>query len=153
MIFLQTAALAKFWRLPPDERRLLVLAGTTLIAARLGLWVLPFKAARRLALGASKLVGGPATMPPARVAWAIARTSRFVPRASCLAQAVAAESLLKVMGCPVTLRIGVAKPDNGSLKAHAWIESRGSVVVGGDGVERYWALSPGSVTELPRRQP
>ena len=153
MIFLRTEPLLKFWRLPSDERRLLVLAGATLIAARLGLWMLPFKAARRLVLGASKLVGGTATMPPARVARAIARTSRFVPRASCLVQAVAAESMLKVMGCPVTLRIGVAKPDNGSLEAHAWIESRGSVVVGGDGFERYWTLSPSSVTESLGRRP
>jgi hypothetical protein len=152
MIFLRTEPVLKFWRLPADERRLLVLAGATLIAARLGLWMLPFKAARRLALGASRLVGGTA-MPPARVAWAIARTSRFVPRASCLAQAIAAESLLKVMGCPVTLRIGVAKPDSGSLEAHAWIESRGSVVMGGDGVERYWALSPSSMIEAPGERP
>jgi hypothetical protein len=153
MSFPQTASLTKFWRLPAGERRFLVQTVAVLIAARLGLWLLPFKPARRLAFRVGKLFGRSATVPPARVPWAIARASRVVPRASCLPQAIAAESLLRLMGCSVTLQIGVAKPDNRILKAHAWIESRGRVVVGGDGVERYWPLSPGTATESPGRWP
>src|SRR5262249_38791307 len=88
---------ARFFGLPARDRRLLVGAWVVLVAARLGLWLLPFGVARRLALGASVTLAGVATFPPERVSWALAGASRFVPQAWCLPRALAAESLLKRM--------------------------------------------------------
>src|SRR5437762_14152461 len=96
-------SLARFLQLPAGDRKLLVLAGALLLAVRLGLWLLPFRVARRLALGAAAAGGRPAGSPPERIAWAVATAARFVPGATCLPRAFVAESLLSRMGYPATL--------------------------------------------------
>jgi hypothetical protein len=65
-----------------------------------------------------------------KVASSIRRASRYVPAASCLTQAMAAQILLARRGQISTLSIGVTKGDGGELKAHAWVESKGRVIIG-----------------------
>jgi Transglutaminase-like superfamily len=141
--------LERFLRLPAADRWLLVRSVCWLGAARLAVWLLPFRVARRLMT--------PAGFPPLasdltseRIAWALARARRVVPRATCLPQALAAEALLTRAGHPADLRIGVIKTDDGRLMAHAWVESSGSVVVGqlDEGLAQYTPLPP-----LPRARP
>jgi hypothetical protein len=69
----------------------------------------------------------PMDVEPAIVA--VRRASRFVPGATCLTQAIAARTLLARRGHSSTLHLGVAKED-GELKAHAWLEAGGRVVIG-----------------------
>ena len=134
--------------MPAGDRKLLVLAGALLLAVRLGLWLLPFRVVRRLALGAAAAAGKPAGLPPERIAWAVATAARFVPGATCLPRALVAESLLRRMGYAATLHIGVTRGDDRTLEAHAWVEHLGKVVVGEAGVERYSTLN--SATEPAR---
>jgi hypothetical protein len=61
---------------------------------------------------------------------AIVIASRVIPNATCLTQALAAQRLLARYGYESNLRFGVAKTDDGKLKAHAWIERSGQVVLG-----------------------
>ena len=76
-----------------------------------------------------------------QIAWAVAAASRCVPVATCLVQALAAQVLLGRRGHPVELHIGVARGARGRLEAHAWVESRGRVVIGGvDDLSRYTRL-------------
>src|SRR2546428_13732866 len=100
-------SLARFLRLPAADRNILVLAGALLLAVRLGLWLLPFRVIRRLALGAAAAGGRPACSSPERIAWAVATAARFVPGATCLPRALVAESPLRRRGCAATLPIGV----------------------------------------------
>jgi len=65
-----------------------------------------------------------------------------VPRASCLTQALAAAILLARHGYPATLRLGVAKNPDGSLRAHAWIESGGQTMLGGPETGEFAHLPP-----------
>jgi Transglutaminase-like superfamily len=65
-----------------------------------------------------------------KIAWAVAVASRYVPAATCLTQALAGQILLAHYGEAALLRIGVAKNEAGKLEAHAWVESRGRVVIG-----------------------
>jgi hypothetical protein len=58
-------------------------------------------------------------------------TSRFVPVANCLPQAMTTQILLGRYGHPATLRIGVGHNEAGNFQAHAWVESYGAVVIGG----------------------
>jgi Transglutaminase-like superfamily len=135
--------LHKFLRLPAADRSLLVRSVLLVGAARLALWLLPFNVARRLlARPARRLSVLHATTE--RIGWAISVAKRFVPRANCLPQALAAESLLTQGGHPVELRIGVMKTDQGRLEAHAWVESGGRVVVGDlpQGLDTYTPLPP-----------
>lgn len=70
-----------------------------------------------------------------RRAHAIGRAARFVPRASCLTQALALQSVLSSCGEVSSLVLGVDKSTKPGAKinfeAHAWIEWQGRVIIGG----------------------
>jgi hypothetical protein len=137
--------LFRFFRLPVADRSLLVKAAFTVGATRLGLWVLSFGTLRRIL---ARVRRRPARLRRAdqssldRVAWAVTVASRFVPAATCLTQALATHVLLDQQGYSACLRIGVVKGEDGQLRAHAWVESDGVVVMGGSepSIERYTPL-------------
>lgn len=135
--------LGKFLLLPSAERHLLVRAAILLWAIRLGMWLLPFQTLRRLLAGVTHASQG---MPdadrslPDRIAWAVAVASRYVARANCLTQGLAVQLLLEREGYPARLQIGVARSAEGWLRAHAWVESQGKIVVGGGEHSHYVPL-------------
>lgn len=114
-----------------------------LAAARLVIWLLPFNSARRLIVPPRVAVPR-RTLPAASVRWAIGIAHRVIPDATCLPQAIAAESLLTRAGHDVLLRIGVLKTGAGALEAHAWVECEGQVIVGDlpEGLGKYTHLPP-----------
>lgn len=122
-------SLTKFLRLPAWERDLLVRAILTLGVARVTLKLLPFARVRRFL---TPRPGSPATreITPVAVRWAVGHAQRVIPDATCLPQAVTAEALLTRGGHPCVMRIGVTKRDGGRFLAHAWVESRGRIIVG-----------------------
>jgi len=61
--------------------------------------------------------------------WAVASASRYVPRATCLVRALAAEALLIGQGYPVRLCIGVTREGENGLGAHAWVEDAATSAV------------------------
>ena len=135
--------LERLVRLPGADRRLLLRSILTLGAARLALWVLPFQVVRRLLTRPRQPVASP-SVSSERISWALAHAIRVVPQATCLPQALAAEALLTRAHHPVALRIGVVKTPEGRLKAHAWVESGGRIVVGEltQGLSEYTPLPP-----------
>src|SRR5262249_17811718 len=67
-----------------------------------------------------------------QVVWAVTVASRYIPGAkNCLRQALVTQALLGQYGYPSSLCIGVARDITGCLQAHAWVENRGKVVIGG----------------------
>jgi hypothetical protein len=119
-------------RRSPSERWLLFRTMILLVLIRLGLWIAPF---RFIVRGVNRLrrmplAGQNAAIPPERIAWAVQTTSRCVPRATCLTQALTAHVLLGTYGWDDHLSIGVAKGADGRLQAHAWIEHDGRILVG-----------------------
>lgn len=134
--------LGKFLRLPAWEKRLLLRAILTLGVARVTLKMLPFARVRRLL---TQRPGAPRHphIAPLNVRWAIKHAERVIPDATCLPQAVTAESLLTSAGYPVALRIGVTKRADGAFEAHAWAESDGRIVIG----DLPWGL--GDFSHLP----
>ena len=149
------AAWRRYRTLEPAERRLLREAGTLLVLVRIGLVILPYARLRRLLdRYAGKRghpgVGAPASASPGdilrKISWAVGAFSRRTPGpTTCLAQALTAHALLGRLGCPSQLRIGVrgrASAAPGPLRAHAWVESGGVVVVGAlDDLAEYAVLS------------
>ena len=132
--------LCRFLFLSRAERNLLVEACVLLGSVRLGLMVLPFPLLRRFLAKASEApFPAPAPAPAsAMIVWAIAAAGRFLPGTStCLARALAAQVFFERMGHACQLRIGVAKVGMGELRAHAWLESGGAVVIGAGGLEHY----------------
>jgi Transglutaminase-like superfamily len=108
----------------------------SVVGYRVALDVLPFRWVHRFAARSGRSAG------PVRVddyAWAVQAAARRIPRASCLTQALALQSLLARAGESSRLRLGVAK-DDGKFEAHAWLESGGRVVIGGRDVDRFAQL-------------
>lgn len=69
--------------------------------------------------------------------------ARFVPGATCLVKAQVASAILSRFGYAAEIKIGVAKQSS-DLKAHAWVECDGRVVIGESGNE---------YVELPSMKP
>ena len=136
----------KFFYLPSSQRNLL---GKTILLVgivRLGLWLLPFRTVRYLlgkAIRRNPQAWSPTEASINRVVSAVRIASRYVPESSCLTQALAAQTLLVRHGCPAQLRIGVARSETGALQAHAWVEYRERIVIGGtDSLLHYIPLPP-----------
>jgi hypothetical protein len=127
-----------FLALPDASQALLVWSFAVVAAVRVLLWGSqswlqpPF---RRLARPRTS------RHSPSQIAWAITVASSYVPNATCLVQALAAEFILSRSGHPSRLHIGVARGEPGrTLDGHAWIESSGQVVLGGAAAYRYRSL-------------
>ena len=133
-------ALRKFFRRSPIERALVLKALVVVPLVRLALWLLPFRIVRRM--GASRPRAIDRTVPVEQIVWAVTAVASRVPRATCLTQALAASVLLPRYGHDATLRVGVAKDDDGRLRAHAWLESGGATILGEPEPGVFHALPP-----------
>ena len=122
------------WRMHRSEclaerdRRLFVWSAFLLGSIRLGLWLLPFERLRCLLARAARWS---CQASADRVVWAVRAASRYVPMSTCLTQALATQVLLGRADRPASVRIGVARDRGGRLRAHAWVESQGKVLIGG----------------------
>jgi hypothetical protein len=122
--------LLKFTRLSSTDRLLLIKATVLLTLVRLALWVLPFPTLLELLNRRPPAVRAEVESSPKRIAWAVAKAGRYVPKATCLAEAATAQLLFQAGGLPASLRIGVTRGEQGELKAHAWLEHHGEIVLG-----------------------
>jgi hypothetical protein len=104
--------------------------------------LLPFRVVQRAVVARSKRSTRADAMPAQRIAWAVATVSRYVPRATCLTQAFAGTIILAAHDHDATLRLGVAKDDDGKLRAHAWIECEGRAILGETRDESFVVLPP-----------
>ncbi len=137
-------------RLAPEERALALRSHGWLLAARIALRVVPFTSLRRFIETRGVPDARRADDWPAAVRRGMIRATRSLPGSTCLAQALAAELLLRSGGHPARLTIGVAtaKPTHNAtagapavpIDAHAWVESGGLVVAGEGELGQYTAL-------------
>jgi hypothetical protein len=135
------------WR----ERRLLAEAVLVVTVVRVGLSLCPFRLVHGAIASVLRLLHSRTTFStsrstsrfaPERVMWAVTAVAARVPGASCLTQALAATLLLVRYGHAGTLRVGVAKNDDGTLRAHAWLESEGRTILGEPAEGAFTPLPP-----------
>jgi hypothetical protein len=129
--------LKRWLSLTAGERVLLLRALFVLGLARLSLWTVSVNAARRIVAAG---VGSGGATSVERLVWAVKVTSRYVPGATCLTQALALQALLAQAGHESRVEIGVAKNAN-QLEAHAWVICRNHIVIGGPEIARYSRLA------------
>jgi len=125
--------ISKFLHLSFSERRILVKSAFLLGAVRLGLFIFPFRTLLNLlerAKSESREASNVNGMTSDRLAWAVVVASRYIPFTKCLTQALVAQILFAQYGYAAQLRIGVKKDGRKRLKAHAWVESQGQIVIG-----------------------
>jgi hypothetical protein len=132
--------IGRFVQLPAAERRLIFRALRTVVTVRVRLALSPFPVVDRATSGQSMRATRGANAP-VRVGWAVRAVSRYVPGATCLTQALAARSLLAAEGRSSRLQLGMALID-GRPQAHAWLESEGAIVIGGEGHTQFAQFKP-----------
>lgn len=132
----------KLLALRGSERRDLVLALLVVAVVRLALWLVPLgsllRLLERVPAPRQRVASDPS---PAHLLWSVRAASRWVPRATCLTQALAARWLLARRGFDAVLRIGVTRSESG-IQGHAWLERDGRVLIGGADPGRYAPLEP-----------
>jgi hypothetical protein len=135
----------KFLQLSLLNQLLLVQTTFILIAVTLGLRVLPWVTIQCLLLKMSNWDSRflrTQHLSVQHIAWAIRLSSWYVPKATCLPQALAAQLLLIQRGYPADLQIGVARNEDGKLEAHAWVTTESAIVIGVvPDIHRFAALS------------
>lgn len=134
----------RFLAMTRAQQSLLAKAFLLVTSIRVALWVLRFRLlAPLLARFTSNPVGGgladEATVE--RTVWAVTAIARYVPRATCLTQALATQVLLARQGEASELQIGVARDESLGVRAHAWLEHRGRIVIGGASADDFVPLS------------
>jgi hypothetical protein len=126
----------KFRRLNAEERELVAEAVALLLCVRVGLHVLTFPTLRTYL--ARRAASSPRS--PAQITRAVAAAARRLPGTTCLAEALAAHTMLRRHGHAPQLKVGVR--DDGRLAAHAWVECDGEVVAGAvENLAEYVVLS------------
>lgn len=117
-----------------SERAALCRAFVLVALVRLVLFALPshvsLRLVRRLAVPTT-IRSRPERPTAAHLASVVTFASRFVPRATCLTQAIAAQLLFRHYRYESKLCLGVAKTARGAFTAHAWVEREERVVIGG----------------------
>jgi hypothetical protein len=126
-------AVKKFLSLDSSERLLLLQTFVFVWIASTTLRLLPFAIVQKLFASRVALPGRMHRRRPIeRLLWAIAVAGRHVPGTACLSLALAGRMMLNRYGYPAHIHIGVAKDHTGSFGAHAWLESEGTIVIGGE---------------------
>jgi hypothetical protein len=114
-------------------RRVLRATGVVL-AIRLALWCLPYAVVMRYLTSRREGLRRRRPVPtadPSHIAWRVAVASRFVPRSTCLVQALSGQQLLAAAGHDSTVHFGVALNASSRLGAHAWLACDDRIVIGG----------------------
>ena len=137
--------IGKFFRLPRQDRLLLLEAALWMAVARFAIAVLPF---RHLGFLAARPIRQPRpshqvrVIMVRRVRWAIVTATRRVPwRALCFQQGLAAQLMLRRRGIPSVLYYGAAPDDRSGLSAHVWVRDGDVDVIGGDIAYRFAILA------------
>ena len=130
--------LKRFLHLPNEERWLLLKAALATTVVRLGLVLISLPKVHHLA--ESFRWRNREAPSPARIGWAVRSVARFLPRSTCLVQAVAAHCLLTRYGYRPVVTIGVTKDEYDRFGAHAWVTCEDKVVIGGHQLGNYTAL-------------
>jgi hypothetical protein len=141
----------------PAERVAAFRAGLLIAILQIGLAVLPFRRVMRFAYRMGTPRSGPAGSAASSsqfdrdlAVWAVeAAGRRLLSRNPCLPKALAVLILFRRAGVDAELLVGVARDADGPVQAHAWVESEGQVVIGGDvPLEKYTRL-PGLDDKFP----
>jgi hypothetical protein len=127
------ALLVKFLRLKRTEKSLVLRSFLLVLFIRLLLWLVPARLLQRLFTSNPTETGensGNDWSEITKIVRSVRSVSRFVPRATCLTQALAASLLIRRSGQRSELKIGVAKNEQSQLIAHAWLETDGRIILG-----------------------
>lgn len=121
-----------FFGLSRRNKRLVLEALVYVVGVRLALWLMPSRIVKRN-LEIESDGGDDSGIDWSLVEYtaaAVRAVSSFVPRASCLTQAISTSVILRKRGLPSRIRIGVDREKAPEFEAHAWVEVADRIVIG-----------------------
>ena len=118
-----------FLKLSFKDKSIIVKSFLLLWTVRIMLWILPFSVTQKILGRFTAVSDGSHSIPMEKLTWAVAVMSMYVPKATCLTRALAAQILLAGQNYPSNIKIGVSKTE-GNFEAHAWLESGDKIVLG-----------------------
>ena len=123
--------ISNFIKLPSRDKLVALESLFWVIRIRITLWLFPFPSVqRKVQKKASKHHPTKEhVISMAKLRTMITVASRYVPRATCLVQALAGYILFSKYGYQPSIKIGVSTL-NGEFEAHAWLEDDNRVVLG-----------------------
>lgn len=135
--------LRRFIRLPCDEQWLLCKATALLFSIRMLLWTLPFPTVRPFLVKACRHAQPQPRFPARKLAWAVSAAGQIVPGGThCFSQAIALQVLLTRRGFESKICFGVQQRQSGApLTAHAWVEHKEEILIGGENLDRFVRLT------------
>lgn len=120
-----------FLKLSSWEKKIAFVALLWVIRIRIMLWMFHFSTVQnrvqKIACNYNSTPKNTITMNRLRIMIMVA--SKYVPRATCLVQALAGYILFSKYGYNTSIKIGVLN-ENGEFEAHAWLEHDEKVVLG-----------------------
>lgn len=122
-----------FLHLPSKEKKILIKSYFYMWFVQIILWLLPLPRCQQIIRSLSKKKSPEISDKKDymdKILWSVMVASQYIPKAKCLTRTLTAYILLKRHNYPVEPKIGVLMDDNGNLKAHAWLEKNGEVVLG-----------------------
>jgi len=136
--------LQKFNQLSRPEKLLFLQTMLVLTSVTLGLRTIPWLKLQRLLLNIANWHARSAVRRVSlqSITRSIRTASYYIPKATCLPQALTAQHLLIWNSYPADFQIGVAKDANGKLEAHAWVTSQNKIIAGGErAINRFVSLT------------
>ncbi|MFA0832413.1 MAG: lasso peptide biosynthesis B2 protein [Methanobacterium formicicum] len=122
--------ITKFIRLPNLDKRVAIESLFWLSMVRIMIWVFPFYSVqKKVQKIVSRYNDNGKNVPMYRIRLMLLVAARYVPKSTCLVQALAGHILFSKYGYPTSIKIGVLT-ENGEFEAHAWLESDDKVVLG-----------------------
>ncbi|BDZ71687.1 lasso peptide biosynthesis B2 protein [Methanobacterium petrolearium] len=122
--------ISSFIKLSSQDKMVAIESLFWVMEVRFMLWLFPFSfVQKRVQKIASYFSRSDMKVPMNRIRFMIHMASRYVPRATCLVQALAGYILFSKYGYHTLIKIGVSNED-GVFEAHAWLEYGENVVLG-----------------------
>jgi hypothetical protein len=123
------------YRFPNSDKGLFIQVILTLVVINLGLRLLRFRKLNKIISRYSQGNIDPINYQKIsinQIVLSIDHASKwFMGAASCFPQALTGKIFLERFGYPVKLIFGVKTIDHNKLRAHAWLEYNGEVIIGG----------------------
>ena len=118
-----------FFKLSSDKKSLFIKTIFLTIFIRLSLFSLSFSRVQTISNKLSKASTNQKSPKTVKdIVWSVRVASYYVPKATCLTQAITAQILLSKYNYNSKLKIGVNKSDG--FAAHAWVEMDNKIILG-----------------------
>lgn len=118
-----------FFELPYYKKSLLIKSLVLTIFVQTVLYIIPFSRIQTIISRITKIqIKQKKPKQIKDIIWAVLVVSSYIPRATCLVQAITVHILLAHNGYDSTIKIGVNNLKN--FEAHAWVEKNNDIILG-----------------------